>query len=280
MSKLWVSIIKNNKYFFSILILILVFVGFLIADLVITIDYPQFSAFPHVTKATERLSIYFSYFTTQTNYLVVIYLFFTLLVERIDKKFKVNFHLLLAITVYITVTMFVFWIGLVGDALESGMQNYWSLAYAWVKTIVLHLIIPIIMICYFVLISGKNQISYKTYYKLYMWLILVYPVLYLTAVMIRGDLRYKQGESPLTSYPYFFLNYHQNGILIFALAIFLILILIIGLVHLYIWVNNLRFKKIANKKMLAQKELEEKAANEAALVAKKEAVTNTQKLKK
>lgn len=263
MSKLWISIIKNNKYFFSILALIVVFIAFLITDLVITINFPNLSAFPHIQNATERLGIYYSYFTTQTNYLVVIYLFFVLIVERVDKKFKLNFNLLLAITVYITVTMFVFWIGLVGDAMESGLQDYWSLAYAWVKTVILHLIVPIIMITAFILISGKNKISYKTYYKLYMWLILVYPTLYLTAVMIRGDLRFQEGYLPSTCFPYFFLNYHNNGILVFSLAIFLILIFIIGLQHFYIWVNNLRYKKISQRKALEQKQLEEKLVKAA-----------------
>lgn len=278
MSKLWVSIIKSNKYFFSILSLILVFVAFLISDLVIIINYQDISGFPYIDSATERLSIYFAFFTTQTNYLVVIYLFFTLIIERIDKKFKVNFNLLLAITVYITVTMFVFWTGLIGDILETGLQNYGSLVYAWIKTIILHLIIPIIMICYFTLISGKNQISYKTYYKLYLWLILVYPILYLTAVMIRGDLRYDQGYPASTCFPYFFLNYHDNGILVFALSIFLILIFIILLQHLYIWINNLRFKKINVKKLLLEEVKKEdlnKFVDEA-----KEPLMKRQKVKK
>jgi len=102
------SIIKNNKYFFSVLFLVLLIVGFLITDLVIIIKFPCFSAFSYISSTIKRLGIYFSFFTTQTNYLTVVYLFFTLIIERIDKKFKVNFNLLLAITVYITITMFVF----------------------------------------------------------------------------------------------------------------------------------------------------------------------------
>lgn len=258
MSKLWVSMIKNNSYFFSILFLILVFAAFLISDLVLTIYYPDMAGIIGVASATERLSIYFSYFTTQTNYLVVIYLFFILIVERVDKKFKININLMLAITVYITVTMFVFWTGLIGDIIGSGMHNYQSQAYAWIKTFVLHLIVPVIMITCYVLVSGKNLISYKTYYKLYMWLILVYPVLYLTAVMIRGDLRYQEGYDTATSFPYFFLNYHDNGLLVFSLSIFIILIFILGLQHLYIWANNLRYKKIEMKKLLKDEEFEKK----------------------
>lgn len=279
MSKLWVAIIKNNKIFFSILFLIIILVGFLVTDLVFTISYPKLSGSPNIVSATERLSIYFSYFTTQTNYLVVFYLFFTLLVERIDKKFKINLNLLLAITVYITVTMFVFWTGLIGDILETGMKNYGSISYAWINTIILHLIVPILMITYFVLISGKNRISYLTYYKLYIWLILVYPVLYLTAVMIRGDLRYYQGYHPATCFPYFFLNYHQNGTLVFGLAIFLILVFILLLIHLYIWVNNSRYKKVLERKMMAQKGVE-LTAKEQAVVLHQESDSNTENLKK
>lgn len=280
MSKLWISIIKNNKYFFSLLALIIVFIAFLISDLVITIDFPKLSAFPYIQSSTERLGIYYSYFTTQTNYLVVIYLFFVLIVERIDKKFKINFNLLLAITVYITVTMFVFWIGLVGSVMETGLQNYWSLAYAWIKTIFLHLIVPILMIVAFVLISGKNRVSYKTYYKLYMWLILVYPTLYLTATMIRGNLRYREGFLPSTCFPYFFLNYHANGILVFSLSIFLILIFIIGLQHLYIWINNLRYQKIEEKRNLQREELEQKLIEEALSKKENSVEPKTEKLKK
>lgn len=255
MSKLWFSIIKNNKYFFSIIILILLFVSFLISDLVLTIFYPQFSDFPYIANPTERLSIYFSFFSTQTNYLVVTYLFFTLIIERVEKKITFNFNLLLAITVYITVTMFVFWTGAIGDFLETGIANNWSLAYAWVKMIILHFIIPIIMIVYFVLISGRKYVYYKNYSKLYLWLVLIYPFLYLTAVMIRGELRYYQGYQPWTCFPYFFLNYHDNSILVFGVAIFLICFFIIGLQYLYLWVNNMRYQQITNKKLLLQKEL-------------------------
>ncbi|WP_375317980.1 hypothetical protein [Spiroplasma endosymbiont of Virgichneumon dumeticola] len=67
---------KKNRRKFSLRLLGLIIITlFLIFDLIITIDYPSTFENSEVPKATERLSIYYAYFTTQTNYLVIIYLF-------------------------------------------------------------------------------------------------------------------------------------------------------------------------------------------------------------
>ncbi|WP_342275739.1 hypothetical protein [Spiroplasma endosymbiont of Nebria brevicollis] len=55
---------KNLRKFSFRLLGLLIITLFLIFDLILTIDYPSTFENSEVKKATERLSIYYAYFTT------------------------------------------------------------------------------------------------------------------------------------------------------------------------------------------------------------------------
>ncbi|WP_199558616.1 hypothetical protein [Spiroplasma sp. ChiS] len=78
------------------------------------------------------------FFTTQTNYIVAVYFFIYLF----ENKFKIqspSYLIKLAVTKYITITMVVFWLGIFTSTQDANQYN----VYAWISTIVLHLVIPI-----------------------------------------------------------------------------------------------------------------------------------------
>lgn len=242
-NKFQCSLKKQNILNFVLRLVGLITIAlFLIFDLIITINYPDFFIVPNVNKATERLAIYYFYFSTQTNYLVLIYLFAFLF----ESKFKDNysnpsFYMLLGITVYITVTMLVFWIGIISNSEER--SKFGTDIYLWFKTIILNLIIPIIMILKFVLTCGHDFYSLREHHKLYLWFILFYPCFYVIMVMIRGVLRTRQEENANTCYPYFFFNYQKYGIGVLVTAIVFLLAISIGLQYFYLWINNIQYKR-------------------------------------
>ncbi|WP_342254449.1 Pr6Pr family membrane protein [Spiroplasma endosymbiont of Zeiraphera isertana] len=231
------NLIKFIWRLFGLLIISL----FLIFDLIITINYPNAFIVPNVDKPTERLAIYYFYFTTQTNYLVLIYLFAFLFESKFKENSKPSFYILLSITIYITITMLVFWIGIISNSQER--SKYGTDIYLWFKTIILNLIMPIVMILNFSLSCGRDFYSLKNHHKLYMWFILFYPCFYVVMVMVRGVLRVKQGENINTCYPYFFFNYQKYGVGVLITAIIFLLIISIGLQYLYLWINNIQYKK-------------------------------------
>lgn len=89
-------------------------------------------------------------------------------------------------TVYITLTMIVFWFGLLASANEIGTYNKAN----WISTIVLHLLIPSIMIGYFLVSCGDCYHSKRKYSKFALPLTCFYPFAYLIFVMIRGEIRF------------------------------------------------------------------------------------------
>lgn len=230
----------NRNLEFSIKMVLLIFmIAFLILDFLFQIYIPKknVSSLPTI----ERLNIYYSFFTTQSNYLVVFYLIFALCLKEAYNK-KPPFGIELAITVYITTTMFVFWLGLVSSKDEFGSYQKAN----WVSTIILHLIIPSIMIYYFMISSGDYYYSFREHGKLSMYGITLYPLGYLCYAMIRGEYRFRlygpkffsniytynnghwvsswekifgdkagsiQNANPYTSqmwFPYWFMNLHTN----------------------------------------------------------------------
>ncbi|AOG60772.1 hypothetical protein SHELI_v1c08230 [Spiroplasma helicoides] len=231
----------NKRAEFSLKLLILIIlICFLIFDYFVQVHIPKLNM--RGIPTLERLSIYYCYFTTQSNYLVVIFLFYSLfLKQKYDKK--VPFGLELGITVYITITMLVFWIGLL-----SSRDEMWSYTYVhWISTTILHLIIPIVMITNFLLSCGDVYQCPRNHSKFTLYGITAYPLAYLVLIMGRGEFRYRMygekffndvyevsngvwhmrpgsvwsqsdvgifghGMQPYTSqmwYPYWFLNMHN-----------------------------------------------------------------------
>lgn len=200
-----------------------------------------------------RFSLYYSYFTTQTNYIVFFYFVFYLFHKKF-KGTKPDYLVRLGVTVYITMTMVVFWSGLFvqGDIMDG--NNF----YSWSSTIVLHAIIPISMIVSYIATVGEGYYRYEKHHKSGVWLIALYPALYFIFIMLRGEILHQsypdfwnlfQGDSrdPFF-YPYFFLDYSQtSGWEIFASGSVMVFVLCIGLQYFYIMLNNFVFFKTAKK---------------------------------
>lgn len=137
-------------------------------------------------RVIDRLGVYYAFFTTQSNYIVVIYLFFSLFLKRFYNTLPA-FGIELAVTVYISVTMLVFWAGLMSSANESGSY----LLPHWISTFTLHLLIPIIMIFHFVTASGNVLVGFKEHFKFSFWAICAYPMAYLIFSLIRGEYQFQ-----------------------------------------------------------------------------------------
>ncbi|WP_146637321.1 Pr6Pr family membrane protein [Spiroplasma clarkii] len=135
----------------------------------------------------QRLNINYAFFTTQSNYLVVAYLFCVVFLKQSYNK-KPPFGIELAITVYITVTMLVFWFGLLASRDEMSAYN----AINWISTVMLHAIIPCLMIVQFILSSGDYYHGMRTHARFGMIGISMYPLFYLIYSVIRGEFRFQE----------------------------------------------------------------------------------------
>lgn len=232
--------ISQRATFYVYLSALIMLFLFLIADLINAIYFPISIA--KELGYGERVSHYYSFFTTQSNYLVAIYFAMLLYYSHFKKTLPI-FQVRLAVTVYITITMIVFWMGMIGGA--AHIEEY--TIYRWIASMTLHLVMPILMIMNFVLTSGKEKINSKIWHHNYLWLIALYPAIYSVVIIIRGHLRYLDHKPVDTLYPYFFFNIDQPyGWLIAPAAIIIIFGLVFGLQYFYIWVNNLMYQR--NKK--------------------------------
>lgn len=238
---------RRTTFYFYLSALIMMFV-FLIINLVTSIWIPNTVA--RELGHGERVSYHYALFTTQSNYLVTAYFAYYLYTLYSNKSIP-SFRIRLAVTVYISITMLIFWSGIITHAYTH--EDY--SAYNWVSTIILHFIMPAIMITSFIVTSGKEQIITKKWHYKNLWLIAIYPALYTIINLVRGYIRSLDGKPRETWYPYFFFDFRQHyGWLIVSSAIIVIFGLVFGLQYLYIWINNLKFKHSQNKKIRLENE--------------------------
>lgn len=176
--------LKKRTEFSLRLVILIIMSGFLIFDLCLTILYPKTNY--NGIRTLDRLDIYYAFFTTQTNYMVVLYLIFALFLKR-TRNTKMPFGVELAVTTYITITMIVFWVGLLSSSNEAGS---YKLPH-WISTLTLHLAIPSTMIGHFILSSGDEYHSYLKHSKFNLCTTASYPIGYLAFSMMRGEYRYK-----------------------------------------------------------------------------------------
>ncbi|AHI53259.1 Pr6Pr family membrane protein [Spiroplasma culicicola] len=177
---------KINKSFeFSLKLMVLIMlISFLIFDFLLQIYSPKSNL--RGIPTLQRIEIYYAFFTTQSNYVVVIFLFFALFTEKNYNR-RPSFGIELAVTVYITITMLVFWFGLLASPDEMKAYNTAN----WISTVVLHLLIPIVMIGNFIVASGDFYFNPRHHTRFGMWGIMLYPLFYFIYAMVRGDMRFK-----------------------------------------------------------------------------------------
>lgn len=246
--------LSNKANFYMRLSALIMLILFLIIDLISAIYFPM-DKFKDLGYS-ERVGSYYSYFTTESNYMVVIY-FCLYLFDVHFRGTKPSFQTRLAVTVYITITMLVFWLGIFIAEQDPKQYSF----YNWISTIILHLIMPITMITSFVLTCGHNFVSLKKQHKIYLWLIVLYPAIYCIVILIRGHLRYLDYMDSIargdvfphpprdTWYPYFFFDYsvEPDGWLLALAVVVVVFGLCFGLQYFYIWVNNLMYKRYQSR---------------------------------
>jgi hypothetical protein len=152
---------------------------------------------------------FFSYFTIETNILVVVTLLLSAVAIAADKSNKFDL-LRSATTVYILV------VGIGFSLLLSGLDGVELTAVPW-DNVVLHYIIPVAMLADFLTDRPRRKLAFK---KALLWLL--FPVMYATYSLVRGGMT--------GWYPYPFLNPDISGaasvvttiVSLFALGIILI----------------------------------------------------------
>lgn len=160
----------------------------------------------------ETLIRFISFFTVLTNTLVALY--FTAKIFNLSKTFFNKNGAVTAITTFILIVGIVYQIALRKIWAPTGLQL--------IVNELLHTIIPLYFLLYWILYSNKSDFNYK---QVLSWII--YPIAYLIFVFTRGHYS--------NYYPYPFLNVSEigtrqasiNTAIIFGASICLMLLLII-----------------------------------------------------
>lgn len=133
---------------------------------------------------------FFSYFTILTNTLVAIYFSKISLLENKNPNITKQAGIITAITVYITIVGLVYQIVLRPLWKPTGLQQ--------LVDELLHSVNPVLVILFWVFFVNTKSVAYKEILK---WL--VYPMLYLFYILIRGSFS--------NFYPYPFVNVSTLG---------------------------------------------------------------------
>lgn len=174
---------------------------------------------------------FLSFFTTQSNILVALWMIFGAVFWQKEGKNTsriLNVYTSLAITTYISIT------GVVYNAILLPV-NVPTGANQWFIEMSLHTLSPILMLVYFLFFMKKeNELLLKTkeFIKTKIWFFFIYPIIWITVMMIRGEFRHHAHKA--WPYQYFFMDVHQSfhgipGYVIFIIA-FIAIFTLIGLV--------------------------------------------------
>lgn len=162
----------------------------------------------------------FKYFTLQSNLIVVVY-FFLMYQLRLHETSKLFQHLLAMVTLCITLTFVMF---------ALFLDPIWDpKGFAFVSSMMLHYINPILVIVYFVRYAKEIEFHYT---NIFVWII--YPLLYLVFATVYGLIT---GE-----YFYPFIDFGSLGIIGFSLSI-------LGMLWGYLLLSFLIVKIVSQKKL-------------------------------
>lgn len=194
----------------------------------------------------------FSTFTIQSNFLVFFFFCFILTNRFYDNRAPFVFgRFSLAITVYITVTLIVFFAILFKPMIKNLNPHDSISMLNFINTFLLHLIVPITVILYFMFSSGKYY--WKFGKQVYLWIpvISIYMFVYLAYALLKGNFVgfIRDGTNEINySFPYPFLDFHKSlgTFFIYVSAIIVLYIILMLVFSLY---NNMLYKK--NNKSVA-----------------------------
>ncbi|WP_342277063.1 Pr6Pr family membrane protein [Spiroplasma endosymbiont of Nebria brevicollis] len=123
-----------------------------------------------------------SFFTTQTNVLVLVWFFIAIIKHLQEGKIKLlQSYFSLSVTVYITVTCLVYNFLLLPMALLNNSNSMGLTSWQWLSQLILHTFVPILAVVYIIIFAKHSQlIPTKMFYKQKLGLFFIYPVIYLT----------------------------------------------------------------------------------------------------
>ncbi|ELL44107.1 Pr6Pr family membrane protein [Spiroplasma melliferum] len=189
--------------------------------------YDQTGAISHWNYAGYTIW-WISFFTTQSNFLVLIWFVIAIICHRqegIIKPLKTYFSL--SVAVYITVTCLIYNFVLLPGILKNKDLMWGPLQ--WTEQIILHVIVPILTIIYIVIFAKQSPlVSTKQFYQQKLGWYFIYPILYGVYGVIKGILCEYSGMHLKIAYQYFFLQITNPkvqglpGIVWFIIAIVLI----------------------------------------------------------
>ena len=227
----------SDRLNFYIKLVLFIFIFALIVYSFLLAVYDPAPKFAGLTKS-DRISVFFSYFTIQSNVILCIYFFIFLFNAKFNKH-RIHFIIMLATTTYIIITMLVFWIGIFTNV-KSELQYD---KYNWIATIFLHAIFPIVMILTFIFTAGYKYYDFRYHHLKPMWAIMAYPFLYLISITIRGYFRTLSYPGKPGNFPYFFFNWYENGVELYLIAVVMVCIAGIIIQYLLIFINNCLYLK-------------------------------------
>lgn len=210
----------------------------------------------------QNLDITLTFWTTQTTFIAGIWFLIAMFYHNREEKNKfTNFTTQTSLTIYINITGWIFWSGILLNRIFSvnvGLGWFWQLNnQAIIISFFDHLIAPTFMMIYWFLTCGRTKINLVKQ-LVYVW---IYPIIYLSLVYSRAAiLNFYHIKNFL--YPYDILNLTKPLINISVPAnIILVWTIIIGSITgttgLYCWFNKIFFiaeKPILSPSLLSLKE--------------------------
>lgn len=243
-------LLKDWKFVYKLMTFLILF-SFFLAGVV----YGVFVEYWYINPKTSQLdmprlynfNVLVIFWSVQTNILACLYFFYALLYHNktATNKFT-NLTTQTSITIYITVTMVLFWL-LVFYGVGTGLSYEFASNADRVIGITMHAITPLLTLIYLLLSLGKTQILYKKYFTRQIFWMLGYPIGYLIFINLRAKLLYDDGIR-IFLFPYEFVDFYHpifplpvvwNNILLVGLGISFL----VGINVILIVINNLIYKK-------------------------------------
>lgn len=191
-----------------------------------------------------------SFFTIQTNIMVVLWLIFSAIYHKQEGKTNSKWfgtYMALGITTFITITFIVFNTMLLPTPAVLNQTTF----FFWFTNVIEHMVVPIIMIVYFVFFMNKEKgsvLSNKMYWQKHLLIYYSYPIIWLFIMLVRGEFRYQAGK--VWAYQYFFINIHKTS---FGLAGWIWLIIAAVFIILIIFGISTLFNSVAYKQQIQSK---------------------------
>lgn len=206
----------------------------------------------YISLVWQNFDVMLSFWSSQTIFIVNIWFLWSLIYHQREQSNKfTNVYTQINITIYITITVLIFWLGTFIDGISQlnlGLAWFWNLNTLSLSLSFLdHLVSPLLMIIFLILTFKKHKFQINV--KKQFILVVIYPIIYLIYVYIREAIL-QQHNVKTFLYPYNILNFNYSviGIPLCINSILVVLLIISTIMFttlFYLWIN---------KKLQCQKE--------------------------